>query len=433
MAKQPQLTVFLAIALLASTSTWFYSNRILKAHQVAEAARRDIPRGNLSDLYPRWLGARELLLHGRNPYSSEITREIQQGYYGRVLDPSRPNDPKDQQGFAYPVYVVFLLAPTIELPFDDVHTGFRWLLIALAVVSVWWWLKMLWWKPACLEVAVYAVLAVGWWPMVQGIKLQQLSLIVAALFAACGACLARGWLIPAGALLALATIKPQLAWPLVLWLLVWTVSDWRARRRFALAFAVVMLLLLGGAEYVLPGWIRMFVHGLSQYHQYTQNQSVLVWLFGSILGRTLEAGSVIACAVCIWPVRRAPANSPEFGRALAVVLALTVLIVPMFAPYNQVLLVPAILALVRSTTSPTRILPAIRLARVIGAVLVVWPWIATLGLCAAYLWITPELRERLWPLPFYSNFLVPVFLFALVAAEARMLPATGLRDEEAAE
>ena len=93
-------------------------DRILRAQQIADAAAHNRPRGNLSDLYPRWLGARELLRHGRNPYSAEITREIQQGYYGRPLDPARPDDPKDQQGFAYPAYVVFLLAPTVDLPFE---------------------------------------------------------------------------------------------------------------------------------------------------------------------------------------------------------------------------------------------------------------------------------------------------------------------------
>jgi hypothetical protein len=95
---------------------WFYFDRILVAHQVAEALAHDRPRGNLSDLYPRWLGARELLLHGRNPYAADVTQEIQRGYYGRALD-SRRNDPRDEQGFAYPVYVVFLLAPSVGLPF----------------------------------------------------------------------------------------------------------------------------------------------------------------------------------------------------------------------------------------------------------------------------------------------------------------------------
>jgi hypothetical protein len=436
LSKQLKLGILLAVAVLISVSTWFYSDRILKAEQVAYAAAHDIPRGNLSDLYPRWLGARELLNNRRNPYSPEITREIQQGYYGRPLDPSRPHDPKDQQGFAYPVYVIFLLAPTVNLPFDEVRVGFRWLLIVLAVVSVWLWLRLLRWKPPCLEIAIYAVLIVGWLPMVQGIRLQQLTLLVAALFGLCTACLASGWLFCAGGLLALATIKPQLAWPLVLWLLLWTVSEWRQRWRFAFGFGLAMLLLFAGAELILPGWLWMFIRGLGQYHQYTQNQSVLVWMFGTVIGRIFEAASVVGCAVVVWPIRREPATSAQFGRAVALVLALSALVVPMFAPYNQILLAPAILALISSSISSAPILPAIRVARMVGGILLAWPSGAALGLCIAYLCqhgLTPEVRHQLWYMPFYSNFMVPVFLYGLALADTWMTRGRGLRDSAAAE
>ncbi len=80
---------------------WFYVDHVYLGHQLAEAAAHDTPQGIFSDFYPRWLGARELLLHHRNPYSPEVTRDIQIGYYGRPLDPSRPGDPKDQMAFAY--------------------------------------------------------------------------------------------------------------------------------------------------------------------------------------------------------------------------------------------------------------------------------------------------------------------------------------------
>ena len=300
MLKRPSFFVAFVLAIVASASTWFYVNRILRAQQIAYAAAHDQPRGNLSDLYPRWLGARELLKHGRNPYTPEITREIQQGYYGRPLDPSRAgdprsNEPKDQQGFAYPVYVVFLLAPTVDLPFETVQTAFRWILIALAAVSVCLWLRALRWKLSCGWLSILAVLMVGWLPMVQGIKLQQLSLLVAALLAACAACLSAGWLLLAGGLLALATIKPQLAWPVVLWLIAWAVSDWRSRRGFIFGFGFVMLLLLGGAQLLLPGWMGMFFAAIRQYHQYTQNQSLLTFLFGPIAGRILGVFSVFGC------------------------------------------------------------------------------------------------------------------------------------------
>jgi len=433
MLKRPSLVVGLGLAVMVSASTWFYVDRILKAQQVTDAAVHNRPRGNLSDLYPRWLGTRELARYGRNPYSAEVTREIQKGYYGRPLDPARPEDPKDQQGFAYPVYVVFLLVPTISLPFEEVQSGFRWLLVALAGVSVLLWIKALQWHISWLAKLILIVLALGWLPMVQGIKLQQLSLLVAGFVAGSAGCLTVGWFFGAGVLLALATIKPQLTWPIVLWLFVWAGSDWRARRRSVLAFIFSMILLLGGAELALPGWPRMFLQAIGQYHQYTQNQSVLVWMFGSILGRILETFSVLACAACVWRVRREPTTSREFGRALSLVLALTVVIVPMFAPYNQVLLAPAILALVRSFVSAEPILPAVRLAAMVGGVMLVWPWIATLALSAVFLWLTPELRQRVWPMPFYSNFMVPIFIFGLALLDAWLNPDRALRDGAAAE
>ena len=418
------MIVGLALAVAASASTWFYMNWILRPQQIADAIAHGRPRGNLSDLYPRWLGARELLRHGRNPYSAEITREIQQGYYGRPLDPTRSADPKDQQGFAYPAYVVFLMAPTVDLPFNVVQRGFRWLLFMLAIASVLLWLYVLRWKPRCGTKMIFIILMLGWLPLVQSIKLQQLSLLVAGLLAASAACLAGGWLMLAGGLLALATIKPHLTWPLVLWLLLWAISDWRSRRRFVFGFGLFMLLLLAGAELVLPGWLWMFVEGIGQYRQYTHGQSVLSDLFGLIVGRMLWVACFLACAFRLWKLRRKPASSAEFGHAVALALALTVVIIPMAALYNQVLLVPAILALLRSESAGYRILPAVRRARAIGYLLVVWPWIATMGLSLAYLWLTPEMRLRVWTIPLYSSYMAPVLVFGLALLDAWMtLPA----------
>ena len=57
-------------AILMAASVWIWVQDITIAHQEAESRQRGIPRGNLSDLYPRWFGARELLLRGRDPYRS---------------------------------------------------------------------------------------------------------------------------------------------------------------------------------------------------------------------------------------------------------------------------------------------------------------------------------------------------------------------------
>jgi len=114
----------LLLALALAASMWIYVQRVMVGHQLAEAAQRDIPRGNLSDLYPRWLGTRELLLRHRNPYSPQITREIQTGFYGRPLDPQKESDPRAQEAFVYPLWVVFLLAPSVTLPSAMLSTYF---------------------------------------------------------------------------------------------------------------------------------------------------------------------------------------------------------------------------------------------------------------------------------------------------------------------
>ena len=169
--------------------------------------------------------------------------------------------------------------------------------------------------------------------------------------------------------------------------------------------------------------------GIGQYHQYTQNQSVLAALFGVIVGRILEA--VERLGLCALRVAGAAEARCQCGirTGLGLVLALTVVIVPMSAPYNQVLLAPAILALLRSESSGDPILPAIRRARAVGYFLLVWPWIATIGLSLAYIWLTPELRQRLWPMPLYSSFMVPVFVFGLALLDTWRSEPRRLRDE----
>lgn len=418
--KSIKPVLLLLAAILMSASVWLYFDHILVAHQVVEAAAHDRPRGNLSDLYPRWLGARELLLRRRNPYADDITREIQIGYYGRVLDPKRPDDPKDQQGFAHPVYVVFLLAPLIRLPFHRVQILFHWLLIALTAVSVWLWLRTLRWRLPMPAIASAVALTLGSVPAVQGIKLQQLSLLVAGLLAGAAACIASGFLFCGGALLALATIKPQLAWLLVAWLTVWAAADWRSRRRFLFGFGLCMALLLTGGEMILPGWWRMFAEAVGKYHRYTENQSVLdqlvPWMFA---GKLLSVVAIGVSAAVLWKMLDAGVNPIQFGRATALVMALTVLVVPMYAPYNQVLLLPAILLLARDRGIFLSGSRAQRFLYVAGAFALVWQWIAALGLSAAYFFGSPEWALNGWKWPFFATFAVPVLIFALTVIDVR--------------
>jgi hypothetical protein len=410
---------YFILAVVAAVSAWFYVDQILVAYQMADAAAHDRPRGNLSDLYPRWLGARELLLHGRNPYGDDIAIEIQKGYYGRALNPARPNDPKDQQGFAYPVYVVFLLAPLIAVPFHQVQLFFYWFLVAMTAVSVALWFRLLRWSLPPILTATAVVLTLGSLPAVQGLKLQQLSLLVAAILAAAAACVAHRHLLCGAVLLAIATIKPQLALPLIAWLSLWAFSHWSARRRFVYGFAGTMALLVGAGEFVLPGWLGMFREAIEKYHRYTQNASVLDELFPwAHAGKVLAVAAALASVWLMWRFRHEPAESKKFGIVTALVMALTVLIVPMYAPYNQVLLLPTAFVLIRDRNFFLTRSGGLRFLYVAAVFALVWQWIASVGLSVVYLLVSPAWALRAWKWPFLATFTVPVLIFALVVVEA---------------
>jgi len=416
--REMKYILYFMVALLAAASMWFYVDRILVAHQIADAVANNRPRGNLSDLYPRWLGARELLLHRRNPYSDEVTVEIQKGYYGRALEAARPNDPKDQQAFAYPVYVVLLLAPLIRLPFSQVRILFFWALVGLTALSVVLWLRLLRWALPCWLTATVIALTMGSVPAVQALKLQQLSLLVAAVLAGAAACVANGFLICGGVLAAVATIKPQLALPLVVWLLLWAFSKWSARRKFVYGFAGMMALLFAAGELVLPGWCGIFWEAVGKYHRYTQNASVLdellPWAFA---GKILAIAAAVACAWFLWRFRNESAESGGFGSATALVMALTVLVVPMYAPYNQVLLLPAIFALARNRSLLLSRSRASRFLYVAAFFALAWQWVASLGLTTVYLLASREWALRAWKWPFFATLTLPLLFFALMILE----------------
>ena len=409
----------LIAAIVASCSIWMYVQWILIPHQKADALARDIPRGNLSDLYPRWLGARELLLHGRDPYSRAITLEIQTGYYGRPLDPSRPHDPKDQEAFAYPVYVVFLLAPTVTLPFAIGQKAFLWFLVAITAASVLLWMSTFAWRASLNTRVIWILLTVSSFPALQGIKLQQLSLLVAFLLALFAYLLRRERFVWAGLLLALATIKPQLAALPIALTFIWAIGDRRRRQRVVWSFLITMAVLIAGSEALLPGWIREFRTALSDYRQYTGGVSVLDVNLSPPIGRIVAGLLVAAFLYFAWKFRRASQHSPEFHWALSMSLALTVLIIPMFAPYNQVLLLPALMLIVGSLDGIWKHSKLSRLFAVLTAATVFEQWIAAIVLVCALIFLPGVVVQKAWGLPFYSSMALPLFAIGLLFLSRR--------------
>lgn len=413
-------------AALVAAAMWFWVQAVLIPHQVNDSAAAGRPRGNLSDLYPRWLGARELLLHGRDPYGDDITREIQIGYYGRALDASHSSDPKDQQAFAYPLYVVFLLAPAVGLPFSLIQHGFFWILVAITATSVPLWLRAFGGRVAPSVHLIWIVLALGSFPAIQGLKLQQLTLLVAGLMAAAMFAITRRHFVVAGILLACASIKPQLVALLLAWLCIWTVGNWKERQRLLWSFGLSMLVLLAGSEYLQPGWIAEFRASTSAYYRYTGGgNSVLDVLLTPLWGRAAAVVLVCVCFVLAWRSRHVAEGTPAFHWSFGLVMATTLAVIPMFAPYNQILLLPPLIAIVQAFPQLWKQGGVTRFLAGVTAVAVFWPWLAATAEIVALAVLPGSTVQRAWMVPLFTSFAIPVSVLGLLLISRKVFVSSG--------
>jgi hypothetical protein len=419
-SRRAQFLLIVA-SVLCAAGMWLYANRVLIPNNLAYDIEHELPHGSNSDLYPRWLGARELLLHGRDPYTMEITREIQAGMFGRPLPPDEYGAGQNyQQGFYYPVYVAFLLAPTFDLPFDKVKKGFFWVLVALTVISMPLWLRLLRWRlPFWMQVAC-VIFSLGSMAVMQGLKLGQMTLLVLPLMAAAMVLLAADRQVLAGILLALATIKPQFVCLLLFWLAIWTLGDWRRRSRWAASFLIAMAFLCVASEYFLPHWILRFWQATWEFRHYTGEMPVAEVLMGP-WGHAFELLVLALMMRACWRERRAEASSEAFAFMVALVLAITVLLVPSYHPYNQALLIPAILIMVKERRTIWRRRWINRVLTVMTIVLAGWPWLAAF-VVASLSFVFPAQAIR-WAtlIPVWTALAIPIGVAAaiLVYAEQR--------------
>jgi hypothetical protein len=366
--------LWLLLSLLAAATSWLYTTRVVVPWEHYVNVERGTMKAQMGDLYPSWVGTRELLLRGRNPYGPEVSQEIQMAFYGRILN-QKYGQPGatiiDEQRFAYPVYVVFLLAPTAHLDFAQLQGWAPVIFAALTAISVLFWLDVLRWRPPGIVIAAIVLFVLGSPQIVQGLRLRQLGLLVAFLLALAAWCISRNRLVAAGILLALATLKPQMAVLPLVWFLIWSFAAWPRRWPLPAAFGITLAALVGMGEVILPGWPRYFLNGMLAYRQYSPTTSPLALILGAGISQALSAVVIVALLMLAWRNRNVSAASREFVYTLAVLCTAETLILPLLTPYNQVLLLLPILMLVRDWA----VLP--RVWRGVFAVIVTWPWITS--------------------------------------------------------
>src|ERR1051325_8294691 len=396
----------LLLTLILTGSMWFYLTDIgLRERRLHPSP--DEVKDTHGDLFAPWYGARELWVNHRDPYSPEVTREIQNEYYGKALTGAL-HEPKDQQRFAYPVHLVFLFLPFIHLSFNTVRIIFYCLLPAITLATIPAWRRLVGVRSSVFLFTVIAAFTYTSVSVFRGLNLQQLTLLVAGLLAACAVSLMNGRYVVAGVFLALASMKSQMSILPSLWLSLWAISNWKERKHLLWSFLMTMAILLIGAEYILPGWIPKFINGAMAYRQYAAGGNLSEFYLPNFLSVIFSGLVFLMMAVVCWRTRQEPCGSLGFAFTFCTILAGSIFVVPaLSAVFNQVLLIPALLLPLRTWkkmwTRDSRFRIALRLFA--GAALL--PWACAIITLLVWAFLPVAVLHRIWGLPLYGWFALP--------------------------
>ena len=216
-----------------------------------------------NDFFSRWMGARVLFLRGENPYADVVTREIQLAMYGRLAQPG-----EDQVAFAYPLYAAFVAAPLVGLTYAQAQALWMALLAVLVVSGALLLVRLNCFAlpPLILAALIFGVLL--FYPTVRGVFLGQYALPSFFLLTVAFAAIAARRDLFGGALIALATIKPQ---PLVFFapaLIFWAMHQ--RRWRIVSGASGMFIALIVSAMLWVPGWVGDFVRAMRDYSGYVR-------------------------------------------------------------------------------------------------------------------------------------------------------------------
>jgi Glycosyltransferase family 87 len=411
----------LLMAVLAAAGMYLFYDHVDFASLEIEDALLLRPRGNFSDLYPAWLGTRELLLNGHDPYSPDVTAEIQKGVWGRTVDARNPGDPKEESRFAYPLHVVFIFAPIVLVPFSVARVLFIVAAITAGAWSVSFWLRLFHPGSSGFQIAIFTALFLGSWPFVLALQVHQPALIVFALMSAAIAALAAGQLWAGGVLLALATIKPQSVIGIVGWLLLWSLCRWRDRKGLVLSFSLTLAVMFIIGEMLLPGWIWEWREALSAYMRYSPLTGAVVELMFGRLGEFVGALVIGGVVVYCWKARRDAPNTDRFKLAPPLILSANLFVTPVWHAYDLIFLLPPVLLIWAWRSQFDQLKPVQRGILRFSALALLWQWFAA-ALALTIVIVDPRLALNLRILPYFSILLLPAATLTslILIARARL-------------
>lgn len=288
-----------------------------------------IQREQRFDFFPRWEGSRAVLDH-ENPYKDEVTWRIQEKMFGSILAPE-----EDQQRFAYPAIITWLLLPFWLLPFPiaiSLWSGLLFLLLLLLPLAV---AAHLNWQvsPFRLIVMLLFSIFVYRYPVNAYLIGQFIPFLLACLVVAWWGLANEHWEITTAALI-LGMVRPEV---ILLPLLALLFLSWQRRNRRIVITWVVSIAILWLITRVWIGpWVGDFVEGLFAYQAY----SAPVWPpmipNNTLLAITLVVG-ILGWSLWMWKEVDALDDTERIGWILSITILAGLVIFPQTGNYTLIM------------------------------------------------------------------------------------------------
>lgn len=237
------------------------------------------------DFHIYWVAGRAIE-QGISPYGDEVALESQIG----VLDrPARPDE--DQMGFAYPIYALLPVFPTVRLPFDWAQAAwFSFNLLGLSLVMI------LSFPKSPLRALL---LAAAFYPLTFALILGNMNIPVAAILILSIRLISmqkdhrRSTQVILGILLAWATIKPQFSMFFLAFIAFFALRD--KLKPLMVSFFTSMLVFLAVSTIIWPAWLPEWIGRMRAYTGYIASDPMLLLL----LKRFLPSGTAIVSAIIL--------------------------------------------------------------------------------------------------------------------------------------
>ncbi len=317
-----------------------------------------------NDFLSRWEGARSYWQDGLNPYGDEASLNIQMAIYGRPVVAG-----EDPGYFAYPFYTAVLLLPLMPTSYAWASAVWMVLLGFCLLGALLLLLNLFQWRPVPLLLGLLLLWALFWYFAARGLILGQPGLLVYFLQVLAIWALAKQHDRTAGIALAISTLKPQMGYLIVPFLLLWALRTrrWQLVGSFSITFGILM----GVSFVLLPTWMNDWLNQLALYPSYTALGSP-VWILaysltpginpatGALLGDTTlggifelgMTGALYLYLLWLWAGVLIQNKSERLLWTIVMTLVITHLVAPRTATPHYVIFTIPILFYLRELTKP---------------------------------------------------------------------------------